>query len=322
MNLKRRKKPIKLQKLEALLPRLSPDFSELHEIKRDTARRFKGHIGEKRVDYHIDQLSSDFTILEDVRLNENGKDFQVDSLVLSNDGIYIIEVKNFTGTITFNTILKQFTRFDGEKETGFRYPITQAETVQWKLMNWLHKHNIQHIPIRYFIAISDPSTIIKVIGNEKEVAQVVAHGEYIPRKILHMDRELRELRIKEDRGKTQLNHHQIGKLILAECAERDFDIFKKYNISIQNILPGVICPQCNQLYMNRGYGIWICKNCHLKSKRAHIATLNDFFLLIKPFITNREGRWFLRVNSRNVVLEILRDGNLQKKGKKWLHASS
>lgn len=46
------------------------------------------------------------------------------------------------GTITFNTILKQFTRIDGKTETGYRYPITQAETKPLHLMNWLQEHNI------------------------------------------------------------------------------------------------------------------------------------------------------------------------------------
>ena len=53
MILKPRKKPLPLQKLEAVIPRLEPNHRKLPNMKEDLAIRMKGYIGEKKVDYTL-----------------------------------------------------------------------------------------------------------------------------------------------------------------------------------------------------------------------------------------------------------------------------
>src|SRR5699024_10972360 len=106
------RKPIELRKLEAVIPRLHPNHPKLSEIKHEAARSYKGYIGEKKVNYHLEQLTDTFTILQSVTLNVTEKNFQIDTIMISDYAIYIIESKNYSGIITFNTILKQFTRHD------------------------------------------------------------------------------------------------------------------------------------------------------------------------------------------------------------------
>src|SRR5699024_889926 len=62
-HMKQRTKSAKLQKLEALIPRLSPQFPHLSALEHELAKEMKGYIGEKKVDYHIGQLSGTYTIL-------------------------------------------------------------------------------------------------------------------------------------------------------------------------------------------------------------------------------------------------------------------
>lgn len=120
MIIKRRSKPLVLRKLEAAIPRLPQNFPRLQEMKEEISIRFKGYIGEQKVDYQLEQLPRKFTVLHDVYLKSHGcKKFQIDSQVISNNALYIIVVKNLNSTITFNTILNQFTRTDGNKEEGF-----------------------------------------------------------------------------------------------------------------------------------------------------------------------------------------------------------
>lgn len=250
MIIKKRYEPVPLTKLKAVLPRLPRQFSSLPKIESDIAIRTKGHIGEKKVDYFVEQLPAPFTILHDVYL-KNGQDTcQIDSLIMSNHAIYLIETKNFNGTITFNTTLKQFTRRNGESETGFRYPLTQVETTKFKMTKWLHANNLHNIPVHTFIAISEPSTIIKVDGNEKEIAKVVTHAEYLPQKIIQMDTNIRKT------SNNQLYQQKIAELLLKECKEFDFDILRTHHIQPSHITPGVICPYCEQLAMRRNKHKW------------------------------------------------------------------
>ena len=89
--------------------------------------------------------------------------------------------------ITFNTILNQFTRDDGDRESGLNHPITQTENQQIKLQNCLRNNVLPNIPIYNFIGISYPETIIDVIGEQEAIVKVVAHGEHIRKRIMDME---------------------------------------------------------------------------------------------------------------------------------------
>src|SRR5690625_2780935 len=157
MIIKKRTKPRVLQKLETVIPRLSPQFPRLSELQGELSRRYKGYIGEQKVDYHLDQFAHKYTILQGICLELQGKNFEIDTIVITQQAIYWIECKYYNGTIIFDTILNQFTRSEGKTETGFRHPNTQAENHQFQLTQWLNERH-HHIPVYFLIAISDPST--------------------------------------------------------------------------------------------------------------------------------------------------------------------
>ncbi|MEC5423417.1 nuclease-related domain-containing protein [Virgibacillus sp. C22-A2] len=312
MIIKGRPKPRILTKFEAVIPRLRPSFPRLEKIKTAAAESKKGYIGEKKIDYHTDLLATRFTILYDVCLEIQGKRFQIDTIIITERAIFMPEIKNFNGTITFDTILNQFTRDDRNKETGYRYPITQAELHKFKLELWLQQHNLRNIPIYFFIAISEPSTIIKVIGDQEEIAKVVAHGEYIPKKILDMNAALAS-------SGEKLNQKKIGHLILSECKEYDRDIMAQFDIKQSDLLPGVQCPGCGRLGMERIHDAWKCQKCQKKYHNAHKRALEDYLLLIKPWITNSECMYWLNFKSKNIATKLLREMGLQynKQHRRW-----
>lgn len=316
MILKYRKKPPELRKLAAVVPRLRPNHPNFQQAERELAIRNKGHRGEKKVDYHLKQLAKSFTILQDVGLTVNNQNFQIDTIVISNHALYIIETKHISGTVIFNTNLNQFTQQNGHNEIGLRCPITQVEAAKFKLQNWLDQRNLGEIPIHCFVGISDPSTIISVKGDEAKIARIVAHGEHIPNKIFQADQALA---IKKQ-STEKWDHHQIGLAILKECKEIEINILDHLDITPHDLLPGIICPKCDMLKMERTHGMWTCTKCEFRSKLAHIKALSDFRLLIKPTITNRECRWWLQVNSRHIATYLLMNAKLHyhKGNKVWI----
>ncbi|ALX47744.1 nuclease-related domain-containing protein [Lentibacillus amyloliquefaciens] len=116
MILKNRTKPLPLVKLDAIIPRLDPQFPLLTKIKLDAKIRQQGYTGERKVDYPLDSLAPTCTILHDVYLRINGKNIQIDSVILTNYQITLLESKNYYGTIIFNTLLKQLVRDNGQME--------------------------------------------------------------------------------------------------------------------------------------------------------------------------------------------------------------
>lgn len=300
MIIRKRKKPRVLEKYDAIILRLRPNFYGLEKIKQEQSRRYKGYIGEQKVDYHTDFLADDSTILYDVCIDIHGKTMQTDTIIITQYAIFIVESKNYNGTITFDTILEQLTRDDGKKETGFQYPITQVQLQQFKLQLWLRKHNLPNIPIYFFIAISEPSTIIKVVGDREAIAKVVAHGASIPMKLLDKNEKI------ADGEAAEIKHRKIGEMLLRECKEYDQDVMAKHGVRENDLLPGVQCPKCGLLGMARSPRNWHCLKCSYVSINAHLRTLNDYFLLISPWLSNQKCMHFLNISSRHVISRMLK----------------
>ncbi|MGJ9458108.1 hypothetical protein [Oceanobacillus sp. CF4.6] len=206
----------------------------------------------------------------------------------------------------------QFTRDDGEKETGFHHPITQVEFQQIKLQNWLQDRSLPNLPIYPLIAISNPETIIEVIGDQEDIAKVVARGEHIPKKIMEMEQELTD--------RSPMPHQKLGYEIQRERIDFDKDIMAKHGVKVSDLMPGVQCPECGWLGMERIYANWLCPRCNKQSKHAHKRTLSDYLLCSGNAISNKECMRFLKINSRSLATRILQSSNLayQKEHKIWI----
>src|SRR5690625_7644499 len=81
MIIKRRSKPLSLQKLKAIVPRISVNGNHMliRELNKEIDKEYKGYIGERKVDYFLDILANRATILQSVCLRVNDKNFQIDT---------------------------------------------------------------------------------------------------------------------------------------------------------------------------------------------------------------------------------------------------
>ncbi|WP_234978446.1 nuclease-related domain-containing protein [Bacillus tuaregi] len=93
MLLKERTMPIELSALRSLDARI--DLST--EEKGRLMRLEKGYQGEVMFDLLTEKLQSEVFILNDLCLEFNRSVFQIDTLLISQDTYYLIEVKNFEG---------------------------------------------------------------------------------------------------------------------------------------------------------------------------------------------------------------------------------
>ncbi|WP_157724820.1 nuclease-related domain-containing protein [Virgibacillus phasianinus] len=269
-------------------------------LEQDLAHRQQGYDGEKNVDRFTGALlKNNFTLLHDVYLDST---FQIDTLIIGPHCMFVVEIKNYKGTITLDYKLNQFTREYKGVVTGFRNPIIQAMTNKLLLTNWLAEHNIDDIPIIPLFVISDPATIIKVIPETHDISSEIMHGEYMPQHVIKVNHALNK-----PHGHL---HQKIGAMIVQECETYHFDYQQKYAIDPKDLLGGVQCTGCGRLGMRRQYNSWICEKCQTVSKTAHIQALTDYFLVKKPWISNSECMRFLGITSKNVATKLLKEHGL------------
>ncbi len=86
----------------------------------------KGKIGETKVRFDLYRLPEDeYLILHDVMLRNNSNTAQIDHLIFSKYGIFVIETKNFSGFITGTSKDKKWIRHDKNKNKYINNPVLQ-----------------------------------------------------------------------------------------------------------------------------------------------------------------------------------------------------
>jgi hypothetical protein len=107
---------------------------------------------------------------------------------------------------------------------------------------------------------------------------------------------------------------KIKKLLLAKNTPLRIEILRKYGVDKRDVITGVQCTICNIFAMQFKHGIWECPECHYRSRVAHLPAINDYFLIINPFITNSELREFLHIPTSRAATNVLQNLQLSNKG--------
>lgn len=139
-----------------LLVLIAVIFAIVKTRKTTTAGLDKGAIGEKRVNDLLNTLGKDYTVYHDLYVKKpDGTTSQIDHVVLSPFGIFVIETKNFRGWIYGEEHEKHWTQIIYKTKNQFYNPILQ---------NRAHVRALQHylgIDMIYYsiITFSDAATL-------------------------------------------------------------------------------------------------------------------------------------------------------------------
>lgn len=114
--------------------------------------KIKGSVGEFKVNTRLNFLGNEYISLNDILIkSSNGNTSQIDELVLSEYGIFIIETKNYKGWIFGNEKSENWTQVIFKEKHTFRNPIKQNWSHVYALKNVLSEFpNIHYFPIVVF----------------------------------------------------------------------------------------------------------------------------------------------------------------------------
>lgn len=297
--------PVDLQLLDVLLPRFLGERAVAEALDKQVKQLQKGWNGERKLDYHLEALPDAFRVLPDVTLTVGSADFQMDTLIVTDECLFIIDSKSVEGEITFDTRFRQFHQLLAGQRTEMTYPITQVERLKAMFIRWLDHMNLHGLPIYYFISIAENSTSIQVIGDENKVRNVVGYAEMMPIMV--------QMKHEQIAGKFPANRVAAKKIIHAvEMHRKPFstDLLRQYRIQKSHVKPGVKCAGCSgTVMMTYYYGMWICPSCKTTDRHAGARALSDYTLLFGNAITNEEARHFLQLEDRKTVRRILKRSN-------------
>ena len=309
MIIKKRGRPIELYRLESLYRRIPPHHAMKEKVFSDYKKARTGIRGEKEIDFSLKFLDEqDYLILQHLRLPDQNGAFQIDHLILTRKYFLILEVKNWYGTVIFGEN-GQVTRIgDNGIEEGFPNPIPQAKLQQHRLQKWLNSYGLTNIPIHFFVVISFPSTIIKSASDEHLIPAQVIHNNQLFFEIPKLDKMYQNSTLRSS------ELLELGRELKAAHTPSTQNLLDKYVIELGELMKGIFCPNCNTVPMFRRKQKWYCRACQHTSSEAHFSALNDYQWLVGDYITNREAREFLRVDSPDVTKRLLQMGGYVSSG--------
>lgn len=210
----------------------------------------KGKMGEKVVADILEQIPGNKKIINNIMINDNGKSRQIDHIFINNKGVFVIETKNYSGSIYGKETSNEWTQFLNNEKYNFTNPIFQ---------NYAHKQIVSKI-------IDDNRNVISVIVftrrcnlKVKTFRNTVIYTTELKSFILNQENRLNDKQVDEYYNK------------IMESRITDEEVLKNHNYNVKHyieykndLIDKNICPRCKsgELVVRQSkYGIFLgCSN--------------------------------------------------------------
>jgi hypothetical protein len=277
----------RLEKLELIILRelkARMVFSESEELTFFTVT--KGYEGELKSDVWLKGLAEDWLILNDLLFEYRGSLFQIDTLIIAYEKMFLLDVKNFEGDHSIKED-KWYTS-SGKPEKNPLHQLERCETLLKQLINELG----YKIPVESYLIFINP---------EFHLYQTTNHPAIIfPSQLT---RFLKKLNTKP----VELNkrHHQLAQqLVDLNIEESPYTRILKYNY--EQLKKGITCANCKTLFLDNTL---ICKKCGFVEDvdAAVLRSVKEFTLLFpeRKITTNEIYEWCGGIVSKKTIRRIL-----------------
>lgn len=306
--------------VDVLINRLEISNVETKQFFEEKLFKMKsGIVGEDRLNkiFNHYQFPFPYQVLKGVSLDSGGK-FQTDCLILTPNLIILLESKNISGKLYFESNPERLVR---EKENGlidvYESPEVQVERNVTHLKMWLEEHGLKIPVVGAFILTSAKHPIVV-----KEPLRIQA---LFPKSVFsYVHQQWNQYRNRKQFLSID-GMEKLREMIELESVKNRYEQFplrKRWSFENVKLVQGVRCCRCNKIGMTWISRSWECK-CGYKDKDAHIPTLQEWFIFNKNTITNKECREYLMIDSRHVIKRLLKHkcileiGNTKGTNYKW-----
>lgn len=296
-------KQLILEMLERRLPKSHPKTTYYQDMLNRTRA---GYAGEQRVDREWQSIYLEQThyLLHDVALkDEGGSIHQMDTLLMSQNFILIVEIKNIVGRVEYMKDNHQFIRITSEgRVDGFRNPFDQVKR-HVRFLRRLFQMSGHHIPIEYIVISANPNMIM----TSTFLSQPIIHVSGLAERIYKLFKQHQQVCLSE-KDLRELSAHILT---------RHKPIQWTLDIKVGELKKGALCSHCHFDHVLRYiHGKWHCSNCQSIDNQSMLIALHDFRLMISNNITNAQFRNFFDIDSEKAVYYLLKKLKFEAIGEK------
>ncbi|MEL4026297.1 nuclease-related domain-containing protein [Lysinibacillus endophyticus] len=285
MIIKTRSQSIELQSYELLNKRMNlaeQDKQYFNNLK-------KGHDGERMFDTLIEKLQCDCLVINDLLLTTNNTTYQIDSLLIMPDAIYLFEVKNFEGDFYY-----QSNRFYKRPKAEMVDPLIQLKRTE-SLFDMLLQKLGFNIPINAWIVfINSEFTLYQA-----PLDSPIIFPTQINRFLKNLDRNTSKI--------TQKHRALAEKLVSLHIQESPYKQLPTYEYA--QLQKGISCKMCGGISVLIEGKTCICTQCGQQEpvESAVLRSVKEFKQLFpnERITTNVIFDWCRVVKSKRRINRIL-----------------
>lgn len=264
----------------------------------------KGFEGEMKFDELLQSFSEEWLFLNGLLLEYNNSFFQIDTLGIAQDSLYIFDVKYFEGDFTIDGELWKYV-----SGTPLKNPLHQLQRCESLLKRFLQEKG-QHFPIKSYLVFNHPHfTLYQAPPNQTII---------LPSQINRFMTKLKHY-------KSTLNdkHRKLADIILAENHPHYPNAYMpKYQYS--ELTKGIHCSKCHSFCLKKLHpGTLICQSCSYEEniENAILRSLQDFRLLFpeRKVTTNEIFEWCKSLLSKKQIQRTLSKNFKRKSYGKYSH---
>jgi hypothetical protein len=236
---------------------------ELTEKERSNYLKLeKGYEGEVRFDTMAEILQEERYILNDLLLEVNNSHFQIDSTIVSQGVIYLLDIKNFEGDYYLDCD-KFYTVSSGRE---YKNPLDQLKRSTTLFRQLLQNLKLNYLVESYVIFINQEFTLYQAPMNQPLI---------LPTQVHRFLRDLNKTPSKLNEGHKKLSQQ----LITLHLPKNPFSSLPEYEYG--QLQKGNYCKVCKSFKVTYTNYYLACEKCggHEKLEHAILRNVKEFMLL-------------------------------------------
>lgn len=251
----------------------------------------KGYEGELKFDQLTEKLQEERYIINDLLLEVNHSYFQIDTLIISEGIIYLLDIKNYEGDFYLESD-KLYSMTTGHE---YKNPIDQIKRSTTLLRQLLRNIQVNYLVEPFIIFINPEFTLYQVPKD---------HPFILPTQINRFFRKLNNTSSKmyeqqKKLAQTLMSLHQ---------NKNPFSLVPKY--SYEQLQKGIHCEGCGCFSLSFKKYYFVCKHCgmHEELESAILRNVREFKLLFpdKKLTTFNIYDWCQVELNRKTICRILK----------------
>ncbi|WP_233549358.1 nuclease-related domain-containing protein [Lysinibacillus yapensis] len=263
----------------------------------------KGYEGEKLFDTFLEKLECDVLVLNDLLLSSSNQTFQLDTLLVTNNLVYIFEIKNYFGDFYFKND-RLFQKNDNEVSN----PLNQLQRSELLLRQLLHKLGFS-IPVQSMVIFINEAFTLYLAPLDKPF-------------ILPTQLKTFFQKINSHKSTLDMQHKKMAEK-LSSLHMQQHPHQKRPSYNNDQLQTGMSCGACQSLTITIQNKKSICTTCKNEESidSALIRNANEYSLLFpnEKITLPKIMDWCRIITSKKQLRRVL-DNNYQKVSKRrWTY---